>query len=285
MSLFRLVRSTWEMCGAFTDVDQRLGGGYARLHYVNQVVLPLLQGSYNDTIGRELMAAMARLCDLCGYMSWDSGRQGLAQRYFIQALRLDQASGNRALGAHILADMTTQAHSLGDAAQALDLASAGLDCGSPLTEARCATWQGRAHALRGDQRACAQACSVAERALDRAVPADERLWFKFFTPEHMTHEMLRMASDLGRHDDVQRRRPAAGPRSAGLGIGRWHDASPRPGHDCPYQLLPTFARQLPRRHRPGLRPARPDDPLPQFAQQHPRPRTCQLCTSRVSRTR
>jgi len=68
-------------------------------------VLPLLHGSHDDTIGRELMAATARLCDLCGYMSFDSGRQGLAQRYFIQALRLAQASGDRALGAHILTDM------------------------------------------------------------------------------------------------------------------------------------------------------------------------------------
>ncbi|MGH3770028.1 MAG: hypothetical protein ACRDRW_01275 [Pseudonocardiaceae bacterium] len=117
-----------EMCEAFTDVSRRLGGGYTRstlLHYTNQVVLPLLQGSYNDAIGRELMAATALLCDLCGWMSWDSGRQGLAQRYFIQALRLAQANGNRALGARILADLATQAHSLGDAASALDLASAG----------------------------------------------------------------------------------------------------------------------------------------------------------------
>ncbi|MGH3773743.1 MAG: hypothetical protein ACRDRW_20530, partial [Pseudonocardiaceae bacterium] len=199
-----------EMCAAFTDVADRLGGGYARstlLHYTNQIVLPLLQGSYNDAIGRELMAATARLCDLCGWMSWDSGRQGLAQRYYIQALRLAQASGNRPLGAHILADMAMQAHDLGDAAQALDLASAGLDRGSPVTQARCAAWQGRAHALRGDQRACAQACTVAHRALDRAAPAYERVWFKLFTPEHMTYETLRMASDLDRHDDVQRLTP------------------------------------------------------------------------------
>lgn len=205
------IDALWTMCEAFTDVDQRLGGGYARstlLHYVNQVVFPLLKGSYNDTIGRELMAATARLCDLCGYMSCDSGRQGLGQRYFIQGLRLAQASGNRALGAHILVDMAEQAHSLGDAAQALDLASAGLDCDSPLTAARCAAWQGRVHALRGDQRACAQACSIAQRALNRAAPAGERLWFKFFTPEHMTAEMLRMASDLGRPDEVQRLAPA-----------------------------------------------------------------------------
>jgi transcriptional regulator with XRE-family HTH domain len=212
-----------EMCATFTDVDQRLGGGYARstlLHYVNQVVLPLLQGSYDDAIGRELMAATARLCDLCGYMSWDFGKQGLAQRYFIQALRLAQASGDRALGAHTLVDMATQAHSLGDATQALDLASAGLDYGSPLTEARCAAWQGRAHALRGDQRACAQACSTAERALDRAAPADERVWFKIFTADHMTHEMLHMASDLGRPDDVQRLAPGVLASASAGGMAR-----------------------------------------------------------------
>jgi DNA-binding XRE family transcriptional regulator len=217
------IDALWEMCATFTSADQRLGGGYARstlLHYVNHVVLPLLQGSYNDAIGRELMAATARLCDLCGYMSWDSGRQGLAQRYFIQALRLAQASGDRALGAHILADMATQAHSLGDATQALDLASAGLDRGSPLTEARCAAWQGRAYALRGDHRACAQACSIAERALDRAAPAGERLWFKLFTVEQMTYEMLRMASDLSNHDDVQRLAPEVLASASAGGLAR-----------------------------------------------------------------
>jgi transcriptional regulator with XRE-family HTH domain len=204
------IDALWAMCEAFTDVDQRLGGGYARstlLHYVNYVVFPLLNGSYQEAIGRELMAATARLCDLCGWMSWDSGRQGLAQRYYIQALRLAQASGNRALGAHILADMATQAYRLGDAARTLELAGAGLDCGSPLTAARCAAWQGHAHALRGDQRACAQACSIAHRALDRMAPAGEQLWFKVFTPEYLTYEMLGMASDLGRADEVQRLAP------------------------------------------------------------------------------
>ncbi|MGH3923065.1 MAG: hypothetical protein ACRDTT_09395, partial [Pseudonocardiaceae bacterium] len=212
----RDVDALWAMCDAFTSADQRLGGGYARstlLHYINQAVLPLLHGSYNDTIGRELMAATARLCDLCGFMSFDSGRQGLAQRYFIQALRLAQASGNRALGAHILADMSIQAHYLGDAPQALDLASAGLrtglDCGSPSTAARCAALQGRAHALHGDRRACAQACTIAEKTLDRAMPADEPAWIQFFTAKALTGEMLTIARDLGRHQDVQRLAPGA----------------------------------------------------------------------------
>lgn len=208
------VDALWAMCSAFTDADHRLGGGYTRctlLHYLDHAVLPLLHGAYDNTIGRDLMAATARLCDLCAFMSFDSGRQGLAQRYFIQALRLAQTSGNRALGAHILADMSMQAHHLGDASQALDLASAGLstglDCGSPSTVARCAALQGLAHALGGDHRASAQACTAAERALDQAIPADEPDWIQFFTAEQLTAEMLYMAADLGRYHDVQRLAP------------------------------------------------------------------------------
>lgn len=217
------VDALWEMCAAFSDADHRLGGGYARstlLHYVNDVVFPLLQGSYTDAVGRELLAATARLCDLCGFMNFDEGSQGLAQRYFIQALRLAQASGNRVLGAHILADMSMQAHHLGDSSHALDLAGAGyrtaLDCGSPLTAARCAALEGRAYALRGDQRACARACLAGERALERAVRANEPGWIQFFTAEQMTAEMVYMASDLGRHAEVQRHAPGVMACSASM---------------------------------------------------------------------
>lgn len=210
------IDALWAMSESFTDADQRLGGGYARdtlMHYVNQVVLPLLHGAYSDATGRELMAATARLCDLCAFMSYDSGKQGLAQRYFIQALRLAQTSGNRALGAQILGDMSTQAHRLGNPTQALELATAGyrtaLDCGSPSTAARCAAAQGRAHALRGDQRASAHACTLAERTLGRAAPTGERTWIKPFTADHLTADRLYMARDLGRTGDVQRIAPHA----------------------------------------------------------------------------
>lgn len=204
------------MGGAFTDADLRLGGGYARstlLHYLNQVVLPLLRGGYDDALGRDLMAATAWLCHLYAFMNFDSGRQCLAQRYFIQALRLAQASGNARRDPHILAGMSMQAHYLGDARQAGGLAEAGLttalDCGSPSTAARCAALLGRAHALSGDRRACAQACALAERALDRAVPADEPVWIQFFTAEQLTAEMVYMATDLGQYREAQRLAPGA----------------------------------------------------------------------------
>lgn len=204
------VDALWMMFWAFSDAQGRWGG-YARstlVHYLDEVVFPMLQGSYSDTVGRELMAVTAQLCNVCAIMSFDCGQHGLAQRYWIQALRLAQASGNRALGALILGTMSQQAHHLGDAAQALELADAGyrtgLQGGSPSITARCAALQGGAYALSGDQRACATACAVAERALDRAVPADEPDWIRFFTPEKLSAEMMYMASDLGRQHDVQR---------------------------------------------------------------------------------
>ena len=113
------VEALWSMCASFSDADHRLGGGYARstlVHYLDAVVRPLLiDGAYGGEIGRELMAAVARLCNLCAFMSFDSGEHGLAQRYFVQALRLAHASGNRALAAHVLGDMSMQAHHLNDA--------------------------------------------------------------------------------------------------------------------------------------------------------------------------
>lgn len=76
------------------------------------------------------------------------------------------------------------------------------------------------YALRGDHRSCAQACSVAQRTLDRAAPTSKRLWFKFFTAEHLNYEMLRMASDLGRHDDVQRLAPEVLTSASAGGLAR-----------------------------------------------------------------
>ena len=124
------------------------------------------------------------------------------------------------MGAHILADMSMQAHYLGDAEQALALADAGyrtgLNGGSPSAAARCAALQGRAHALRGDRRACVQTCAVAEKTLDQAVPADEPAWIRFFTAEQLSAEMLYMASDLDRHDEVQRLAPIVLTSSPGM---------------------------------------------------------------------
>jgi hypothetical protein len=215
------VDALWSMCSSFTDADHRLGGGYARstlMHYLDTVVRPLLtDGAYNEQTGRDLLGAAARLCGLCAFMSFDSGEQGLAQRYFVQALRLSHASGSRALSGHILGDMSMQAHHLGDGARALQLAEAGyragVDVGSSSTAARCAILSGRANALRGDSAAAARDRLCAEQRLD-ATPVDaEPTWIQFFTTQQLAVESQYLASDLGDHREVRRIAEELGPPS------------------------------------------------------------------------
>lgn len=205
----------WSLCHAFADADHRLGGGYARtslVHYVNQVVLPLLDGTYSDDVGRLLLAATARLCDLAGFMAFDSGAQGLGQRHYIQALRLAQASRDRALGAHILTDMAMQAHYLGHAAEACSLARAGqraaVESGSYSSLARCCAMEARAHARAGDAKQCGGAMTRAERALERTRPDDEPFWVRFFTADQLHAEFTYAALDLNRSADIRSFAPA-----------------------------------------------------------------------------
>jgi hypothetical protein len=167
----------------------------------------MLDGTYSQAVGRRLLAAIARLCDLAGFMAFDSGEQGLGQRYYIQALRLAQASRDRALGAHILADMAMQAHYMGNSAEAISLARVGQraaqQAGSYSSVARCCAMEARAHALHHDGSSCAQAMTGAEQALERVQPDDEPFWIRFFTTEQLQAEFTYAAADLGRPDEVR----------------------------------------------------------------------------------
>ncbi|MBT8228178.1 MAG: helix-turn-helix transcriptional regulator [Dactylosporangium sp.] len=208
------VRVVWTMCEAFTDVDHRLGGGHARValgQYVTATVLPLLRGGCSEVVGRELMSAAARLCDLGGFMAFDSGLHGLGLRFYIQALRLAQAGRNRTLGAHILTDMSMQACHLDDPREAALLAMAGRTTatatGSHATIARCEAMYARALARSGDRRGCERAMSRAETALARIRPDDEPPWTVFFTIDQLDTEFAYAATDLGLHDQVRRLAP------------------------------------------------------------------------------
>jgi len=200
----------WTMCTAFADADHQLGGGYARdtlMHYAGATVTPLLRSSYTDHIGRQLFAAAARLCDVAGFMCFDSGRQGLAQKYFLSALRMAKISGDLALGAHILTDLSMQAQNLQHTAEALALAEAAVTTagrgGSASTRARCHAIHARALAQSGDRAASGHAVAQADRALDRTDGDTEPPWIKFFTQQQLATEAIYASAELGDIRQVQ----------------------------------------------------------------------------------
>jgi hypothetical protein len=217
------VDAVWSMCAAFADADRRLGGGHARRTltcYADDAVAALLTGRYTDEIGRALFAAVARLCDIAGFMCFDCGRQGLGQRYFITALRMAKTSGDQALGAHILTDMSMQARHHGHAREAVALADAGVSAaarsGSASILARCHAVQARALALQGDASECDHALNQAERALDRAGVRGEPFWAGFFTPQQLAAEAMYAAAELHRGDLVRRHAATALSESDGM---------------------------------------------------------------------
>lgn len=204
------VEAVAAMGSAFSKADHQLGGGYARStlgHYLRTTVRPLLSAECDGEVHRHLLTTTARLCDLAGFMSFDSGHQGLAQRYFVQALRLARAVDDEALGAHILGDMTMQALHLDARAQAVALgeaaAEAGRRSGSHIVAARASAVASRAFARSSDSVAADRAMNDAERSLQAGASDRDPDWIGFFNTDQLSTEFLYSSSDLGRTARVE----------------------------------------------------------------------------------
>ncbi|MDH2392102.1 transcriptional regulator [Streptomyces sp. HNM0663] len=204
MSDVAAVRAT---TGALTELDHRFGSGHVRpvvVHYLNSVISGLLSGSYRESVGRELFAAVARLTELAGYMAVDTGQPGLAQRYYIQALRLAQAAGDRGYGGYVLAaSMSHLAAQLGNPREIAQLARAAQEGTrghvTPRAEAMFLAAEARGHALLGDSRTCLKAAGRAVEVLGRADGAsgDDPAWIAHFDGAYLADELAHCYRDLG----------------------------------------------------------------------------------------
>ncbi|MFE6689730.1 hypothetical protein ACFVFQ_25040 [Streptomyces sp. NPDC057743] len=197
-----MIRSTAD---AFSMLDGKFGGGHARralIQYLHTDVRPMLDGKYADTIGKELHSAVAEALLLAGWMSYDSGVHGIAQRYFIQALRMAQAAGDRLLGGSILSAMSHQATFIGRYREAATLARAALTgpAGSltPTMAAQFHAMEGRALARLGDERGCDLALSEAERQLSRRTADSDPAYITYFDEVELAAEFGHCFRDLGR---------------------------------------------------------------------------------------
>ncbi|MFD9716861.1 regulator [Streptomyces sp. NPDC059076] len=201
------LRSVGEL---FRTLDHAYGGGHARqalVRYLEHEAEPMLRGSYGEATGRRLFGAVADLTRLAGWTSYDIAAHGLAQRYFVQALRLAQAAGDRAYGAYVLVAMSRQAIYLGHGREAVQLtrvAQQGVGHSAPpAVQALLHAVEARGHGVLGDGRACAASLVRAERALEAARSGDEvPHWARFF-------DEAQLADEFGHcHRDLQQYRQA-----------------------------------------------------------------------------
>lgn len=195
----------------FRTLDNAYGGGHARqalVRYLEHETEPMLRGTYGEATGRRLFSAAADLTRLAGWTSYDIAAHGLAQRYFVQALRLAQAAGDRAYGSYVLITMSRQAVYLGHGREAVQLARvAQQGVGSAAPNAVLALLhavEARGHGVLGEAKACAASLARAERALEVSRPGDDvPHWARHF-------DEAQLADELGHcHRDLQQYRAAA----------------------------------------------------------------------------
>ncbi|MFI5470916.1 hypothetical protein ACIA6D_11880 [Streptomyces cacaoi] len=196
------IKATADM---FAQLDDQFGGDHARhsvIQYLNNDVTPTLRGQYTEQVGRVLFSTVAEATLLAGWMSYDACHHGLAQRYFLQALRLAQDANDRRLAGSILSAMSHQATFLGRYTQAATLARAALmgisPVATPTLRAQFHAMDARALARTGDVAACEAALSAATKALESRNSEDEPEWISYFDEAELAAEAAHCFRDVNR---------------------------------------------------------------------------------------
>jgi hypothetical protein len=176
---------------------------------MNSYVVPLVLRQQNTPeVQHALYSAAAEQAYLIGWMAYDDGQHGLAERYLIQALGLVQAAGNHILGAHVLAGMSDQANLLGHPQEAVALARAGRRGitvnDSPACVADLQILEARALAALGEQRAASASVVAAEHTFGQVDHENEPEWARFIDRAYLFGEAAHCFRDLVEPGQVDR---------------------------------------------------------------------------------
>ncbi|MER5942509.1 sporulation protein [Streptomyces sp. NPDC001928] len=189
--------------------DSRYGGGSWRTASVPARLFtqaaPLLRGSYTEKVGAELFGTTSQLARLAGWIAFDAGQDQVAQRHFIQALRLARAAGDRPLGAYVLTTMAMQALLRGHPNEAVDMTqgayarAGGFEAASVRGFAKLI--EARAHARLGDESSACRALATAEELCVKGHGAsDTPDWIDFFGHARIVTDAVEIFRDLRKPD-------------------------------------------------------------------------------------
>ncbi|MFJ8158365.1 hypothetical protein [Streptomyces sp. NPDC094468] len=147
------------------------------------------------------------------------GRHALAQRHFIQALRMAKAGGSMNVGCHVLTNLALQTTLRGYPDAAVDMAQGAYN--RARQHADPASWplhgsSRPAHTRLGDRRSSAAALTESERLLERAdtAPGNEPSLIAYYTPARMSADAVEIHRDLNLPDAALRWNEQATPMSA-----------------------------------------------------------------------
>ncbi|MFJ2805987.1 sporulation protein [Kitasatospora sp. NPDC087271] len=185
--------------------DSRYGGGNWKADSVTACLreraVLLLNGSFGDEVGRQLFSVTAELSRLAGWTAFDVGQHDVAQRHFIQALRLARAGGDVQLGCYVLTTMAMQTLLRGFAGEAIDMTQGAFERAKGRAAPRVLAFtkliEARAHARDDDARAASAALAASESLLDQARDgAEEPAWIDFYHHARLSADAAEIFRDL-----------------------------------------------------------------------------------------
>ncbi|MBK6013545.1 sporulation protein [Streptomyces sp. MBT53] len=201
------LEALWTAAAAAQRSDSKYGGGTRTAStaaaFLNERAIPLLHADCTDAVGKELFAGTAELARVAGWSALDMGHHALAQRHFIQALRMARAAGRLDIGCHVLTNMALQTILRGYPDEAVDMVQGAYDrarhVAAPRVLAFAKLIEARAHAGLGDARSAAGALASSEQLLERADTGqgDEPAWISYYTPARMAADAVEIHRDLG----------------------------------------------------------------------------------------
>ncbi|MEU8620421.1 transcriptional regulator [Streptomyces sp. NPDC048623] len=200
----------------YEQMYRKAGGMATRARIVGFLTTetaPLLRGAYGDALGRQLHRATGGLVAVAGICAYDSDAHGLAQRYFHQALRLAKASGDRGLGAYVVALLVNQSLFMGEYRQAVAFAEAALRSAhreiTPALAADLTAMQAKAYAHLGDGAAALARIRRAEEEAERITPGSEPAETGYVQPGLVNVQVAEALLSLGELDAAHRHAAAA----------------------------------------------------------------------------
>ncbi len=188
-----LVNRLPAMIAELRAMDDVAGGGDVLSlahHHFGWVAGLLNQASYSDATGRKLHSALAELGQLVGWVCYDAGQHGLAQRYYIAGLRAAHSADDRPLGAHILGSMAYQTAHQGRPTEAVTLIETAVTGTrgqqTPRLLAALDIRQAYAFATLNDASACTAAISQARTHVEQPETDDDPPYLYWVRPAEIT---------------------------------------------------------------------------------------------------
>ncbi|MFI0449794.1 hypothetical protein [Actinomadura sp. 6N118] len=198
-----------QMGKAFNLIDDQYGGGHARTvvaAYLTHEVAPLLRG----TTGKArpaLFTAAAEVTYLLGWMSADDAKHGMAQRYYIQAVRLAEEAGDHLMRATVLRSLSVQAIEVGHNRAGLELAEAAADGIGHGATTRKKAWitgmRAEALAARHNRHDALALLGKAETELEQADSVPEHEWTGNYRRESFEHQAGLTLAKLGDYNSAE----------------------------------------------------------------------------------